>query len=173
MAFSDQTIEPEKIKSLFEAMRWAPSSFNEQPWRVVYATKEMPEAYDRLASLLNESNVWARSAYMLLVFCAVSTFKRNGKSNRHHQYDTGAAAEHLFLQTSALGLIGHEMAGFDHERAHEVLHIPADVAVMAMMAAGYPGDETKLSPENLERQHESRQRNPIDDFAFVGEWQAK
>lgn len=171
VAFSDQPIETEKILSLFEAMRWAPSSFNGQPWRVVYATKDKPEQFERIASLLNEGNSWAKEAFMLMVICSVQNFEYNNKPNKHHQYDTGAGIENLFLQAVSMDLVAHEMAGYDEEKSYELLKIPQDkVKSMAMMAIGYPGDPNAL-PEDLEqRQKGKRERKSIEEVTFEGEW---
>src|SRR2546425_12923585 len=95
-AFSDRIVEPEKLQSLFEAARWAPSSFNEQPWYFVMATKEKPEEHARLLSCLAESNQrWARRAPVLMVSVAKLNFDRTGKPNRHAFYDVGMAAGKL------------------------------------------------------------------------------
>lgn len=174
VAFSNQVIEEDKMNSLFEAMRWAPSSRNEQPWRIVYATKAKSnqEDFDRLASLLDQGNAYAKDAYLLLVICALKHHQYKNKPNRTHVYDTGAAAENIFLQAISMDLVAHEMGGFDIEKSYEVLNIPkAEVTVMAMMAIGYPGDENKLSNEFLEKQKTPRERKLISDFIFKGKWQ--
>ncbi|MDP3975561.1 MAG: nitroreductase family protein [bacterium] len=171
LAFSSDPIEPEKIKTLFEAMRWAPSSYNGQPWRIVYVVQDHPEQFEKLSSLLVEGNAWAKTASLLLLVCAQKNFDHNGEPNKHHQYDTGAALENLFLQVTALGLVGHEMAGFDEEKSYELLGIPREEYVsMAMMAVGYPGDESELNDDLLQRQKAPRQRKPIQELVFAGEW---
>lgn len=171
LAFSSKLIEPEKIQSLFEAMRWAPSSFNGQPWRVIYATQDDKEAFEKLSSLLTEGNAWAKNAYLLLLICAVKDFEHNGKPNKHHMYDTGAAIENLFLQAVSMDLVGHEMAGYDEEKSYEILNIPKDkTQSLAMMAVGYPGEQTLLSEDQIKREQGERVRKPISEFAFKGEW---
>lgn len=170
LAFSSEPIEREKIDRLFEAMRWAPSSFNEQPWRVIYATKDKPEMFEQLSGLLVEGNSWAKEAYMLLVICAIPNFAHNNKPNINHAYDTGAAMENLFLQAVSMNLVAHEMAGFNHDIAHDILRMPEDVAVLAMMAIGYPGDENLLSADLAERQKNERVRKPVSEVVFEGVW---
>lgn len=171
LAFSNKKIEQEKIMSLFEAMRWAPSSFNGQPWRVIYATQDDKEDFERLSSLLNEGNAYAKQAYLLMIICSVKDFEYNGKPNKHHQYDTGAAIENLFLQAVSMDLVGHEMAGYDEERSYEILKIPKEkVKSMAMMAVGYPGDPNMLSEDQKKREAGPRQRKPIEEIAFRGSW---
>jgi nitroreductase len=171
-AISDEKIEQTKINSLFEAARWAPSSFNEQPWRIIYATKENPDQYKKLADLLAEGNAWASNAYMLMLICAKPNFAYNDKANRNHQYDTGAAIQNLFLQATSMGLVAHEMAGFDADRAHEALSIPKDVSVLAMMALGYRGNKEALSSELKSREDKPRERKKVEEFVFEGEWKA-
>lgn len=171
VAFSSKPIEPEKIHSLFEALRWAPSSFNGQPWRVVYATQDKPEQFAKVASLLNEGNAWAKEAFILMVICSVQDFEHNGKPNKHHQYDTGAGIENLFLQAVSMDLVAHEMAGYNEEQSYELLKIPKDkVKSMAMMAIGYPGDVDALSDKLKAYQANKRERKPIEEVAFEGEW---
>ncbi|MFC1616508.1 nitroreductase family protein [Patescibacteria group bacterium] len=170
LAFSDEPIEQKKIDSFFEAARWAPSSFNEQPWRYVYATKENTKQFDTLASLLSEGNVWAKEAFMLMVITAKQNFDYNDRPNKHHQYDTGAATENLFLQAVSMDLIAHEMAGFDSDKAHKILRIPDNVSVIAMMAIGYPGNNKDLDSELLEREEAERKRRKVKTFAYKGIW---
>jgi len=173
LAFSSTKIEQDKIMSLFEAMRWAPSSFNGQPWRVIYATQDDSEAFENLSSLLNESNAYAKNAYLLLLICSVKDFEYNGKPNKHHMYDTGAAIENLFLQAVSMGLIGHEMAGYNEERSYELFGIPKDtVKSMAMMAIGYPGEQNSLSDDQVKRERGKRERKTIDEIAFLGKWKS-
>jgi nitroreductase len=173
LAFSSKPIEKEKINSLFEAMRWAPSSFNGQPWRVIYATQDEREDFEKLSSLLAEGNFYAKKAYMLLLICSVKNFEYNKKPNKHHQYDTGAAIENLFLQAFSMGLIGHEMAGYDEERSYIVCGIPEEeVRSMAMMAIGYPGEQSALTEDQVKREKSPRRRKPIEEIAFHGKWKA-
>lgn len=170
-AISDKKVEQAKINSLFEAARWAPSSFNEQPWKIIYATKENSEQYKKLADLLAEGNAWAKNAYMLMLICAEPNFAHNGKENRNHQYDAGAAIQNLFLQATSMGLVAHEMAGFDAEGAHGALNIPEGNSVLAMMAVGYYGDKESLPPELQAREDKQRERKKIEEFIFEGKWQ--
>ncbi|MFA6522910.1 MAG: nitroreductase family protein [Candidatus Peribacteraceae bacterium] len=173
IAFSPRTIEPEKIATVFEAARWAPSSFNEQPWRYVYALKEDEEERTRLESLLSEGNAWAKEAGLLLISFAKKTFARNGKENMHFLHDLGCATGFLALQLPSLGLIGHQMAGFDRDHANGVLGVPDDFLPGSMMAIGYPGDPTVLPPALQERGKAPRVRRPQSEFAFRGKWTAR
>ncbi len=172
LAFSQEPIEQEKIDTLFEAARWAPSSFNEQPWRFIYTTKENEEEYSKLAELLTDGNSWAKNAFMLLLICTIPTFSRNDKPNKHNRYDAGAATYSLFLQAVDLGLVAHEMAGFDADAAHKALSIPKEVTALTMMAIGYPGDPQELSEELQKRQSAQRSRKEQSEIVFKGGWKA-
>jgi nitroreductase len=148
-AYSAQPIEAEKINALFEAARWAPSSMNEQPWAYIYATKDQPELWNKLAEALNESNrVWAQHAPLLILSMSRKTHLRNGAVNGAAKYDTGAANAFLSLQATQLGLNVHQMGGFDRQRVVENLNIPDTHEPMVIMAIGYPGDAENL-PENF------------------------
>ena len=173
-AFSDEPIEPEKIETLFEAMRWTQSSFNEQPWRLVYATKSDPENFERMASLLMEGNAWAKNAYLLGLGCAMPKLVLTDKPNAMARHDTGAAMNNIFLQAVGMDLVAHEMGGYDHEAAYEVLEIPKDIIITAMIAIGYPGDESKIDPvKQKERFNQHQKRKGLRYIAFKGKWPAK
>ena len=165
-AFSAEPIEPEKIASLFEAMRWAPSCFNEQPWRVVYATQQNQASFQQLSSLLNEGNNWAKNAYMLALVGVYPTFARNGKVNAYAEYDTGAGAENFFLQAVSMDLVAHEMAGFDAEKANVLFQnrFP-DAHVLSMIVVGYPGNREDLPPDLQQREGAERTRKPVAEVA--------
>ena len=174
LAFSDEKIEQEKIKAIFEAARWTESSRNELPWRIIYATKDDKKDFDKLVSFLTEDNfAYAKDAYLLMLICAYPTFPDyNNKPNRAHQYDTGAAAHSMFLQAVGTGLVAHVVGGFDKEKPYQELGIPADVVLMTMMAVGYPGDENKVDPELLKKRYEEhRTRKPLESRFFKGKWQ--
>lgn len=174
LAFSDEVIEQEKIDSLFEAMRYAQSSRNEQPWRVVYATKDDKEGFDKLVSLLTEDNYsYAKDAYLLMLICAWPTHEYKDRPNRTHQYDTGAATQSLILQAVDLGLITHPMGGFDKERPYTELGIPEGTPLMIMLAIGYPGDESKVDPEVLKKRYADHLvRKEVGEFAFKNKWKS-
>ncbi|HMG74581.1 MAG TPA: nitroreductase family protein [Pyrinomonadaceae bacterium] len=170
-AFSDQMVEPEKLLSLFEAARWAPSSFNEQPWSFVLATKQNPAEHARLLSCLVEGNQqWARQAPVLMVSVAKLNFDKTGKPNRHAFYDVGMAVGNLMTQAMALDLFVHQMAGFSPEKVAELYKIPDEFEPVAAIAIGYGGEVEDL-PESLrERELGPRSRKPIQEFVFEGRW---
>src|SRR5713226_3512461 len=124
-AFSSRLIEPEKLRSLVEAARWAPSSYNEQPWAFLVATQDNPEGFQRMLSVLVEGNrAWAKSAPVLMLSVARMSFERNGKPNRHAFHDVGLATANFITQATTMGLAAHAMAGFDVKKSREVFGIP-------------------------------------------------
>jgi nitroreductase len=170
-AFDARPIEADKLRSLFEAVRWAPSSNNEQPWRFIVAGKGQRTAYDRLLACLVEGNrTWASRAPLLVLSVARLNFEERGKPNRHALHDTGMATENLLLQATALDLAAHPMAGFNAEQARADLKIPSDYELIAMIAVGYPGDPTILPDRLKQRELALRERNGVSAFVFAGEW---
>jgi nitroreductase len=137
-AFEDRPVEREKIMTLLEAARWAPSCFNEQPWRFLVFDESNPEAFESARACLVEGNAWARKAPVLLLSTARDNFAKGEKFNRTAQHDVGLATESLMLQAVELGLAAHGMAGFDVERARREFNIPDGFTVLAMIAVGYP-----------------------------------
>jgi len=170
-AFADRMIEPEKLQSLLEAARWAPSSYNEQPWSFIVAAKESPAEYARLLSCLVEGNVrWAQHAPLLMLSVAKLAFERNQKPNRHAFHDVGLAVENLVIQGIDLGLFVHQMAGFHVDRAREVYGIPEGYEPVAAMAIGYLDDLSRLPDDLRERELAPRIRKPLEAFVFSGHW---
>jgi nitroreductase len=170
-AFDDRPIEPEKLRSLFEAARWAPSSNNGQPWRFLAAAKENTAEYDRLFKCLVESNqAWAYRAPVLLLSVAKLQFE-DGSANRHALHDTGMAAENLAIQATALGLVTHQMAGFRIDQARADCQIPEGYEPVAMMAVGYPGDPSLLSDRLRARETQPRVRKPVTEIVYSATWE--
>ena len=130
-----EELDDNTIISLFEAARWAPSSYNNQPWRFIYA-KRNTKYWDKLFNLLAEPNkVWAKNAALLVVVISNKNFEYNGKFSITPQYDTDAAWENLALEASSRGLVAYGMQRFDYEKARNNLEISEDF-VMAMMVIG-------------------------------------
>jgi len=170
-AFADRMVEPEKLRSLLEAARWAPSSFNEQPWSFIVATKQHPDEYERLLSCLVEGNVrWAQHAPVLMLSVARLAFERNQKPNRHAFHDVGLAVENLVIQATALGLAVHQMAGFHVDKARELFSIPDGHEPVAALVLGFPGDPAGLPEDLREREVAPRIRKPLESFVFSGQW---
>nr|WNX93926.1 TdsD2 [uncultured bacterium] len=166
-AFSKSPIEPERISSLFEATRWAPSSTNEQPWVFIYATRDQDELWHKLFGCLNEGNkIWAKDAPLLILSLARKNFTRFSGENSYAMYDLGGANSFLSLQAVELGLQVRQMAGFHHDKTIKLLNIPESYEVGVFLAVGYPGDPQSL-PENLKtRELEPRERIRQQEFVM-------
>lgn len=168
-AISALKVEDEKIHTLFEAARWAPSASNLQPWMYIYATKDDGDARIKLESLLVEGNSWAKNAYVLIVaFGNTKRTKSDGTiaDNYHALHDTGAASAYLALQAEPLGLVAHQIAGFDMAKANELLGVPKTFAPTSMIAIGYPDDPASLAPPLQEREKAPRIRKPQSEFVI-------
>lgn len=166
-AYVDKPIEQEKIQSLFEAARWAPSSVNEQPWTYIYATKDQGELWQKLFETLNENNkTWAQHAPLLILSLARKNFIRNDQPNGSAKYDLGGANAFLSLQATHLGLNVHQMGGYDRQKAKENLNIPDTYELGVLMAIGYPGEPDML-PEHLKlRELAPRHRFLQEEFVM-------
>jgi nitroreductase len=171
-AFDERPVEPAALWSLFEAARWAPSSNNEQPWRFIVATKSDRERdWTRLFGCLAEGNrVWVIRAPVLILSVASLNFEDDDTPNRHAFHDTGLAVENLVLQATAQGLVAHQMAGFDVEKARTDLLIPPGYEPVAMIAIGYPGDPAVLPERLRDREVRPRSRRRIEEWTFFGQW---
>ena len=123
-----------------------------------------------LACLTDSNQLWARTAPLLAISVASLTFSHNGKPNRVAVHDVGAASAMLTIQATAEGLFVHQMAGFDVEKAKTIFRIPANHEPVAAMAIGYPGDVEALPDAVKQRTLSPRQRKPISQFVFTGEW---
>jgi len=164
-------IEPETLGSLLEAARWAPSSFNEQPWNFVVTTQQTRPDFERLLGCLTQFNVeWAQHAPVLMLSVARLLFASNGKPNRHAFHDVGQSMASLIFQATAFGLVVHQMAGFDVQKARQEFSIPEDHEPVAVAAIGYPGDPTNLSDKLQARELAPRTRKPQRQFVFSGTW---
>lgn len=169
LAFNPTPLHEDEIASLFEAARWAPSCYGEQPWRYIYACKG-DDGRENLESLLAEGNSWAKNAGLLIVGFAKTTFDKNGNKNSFDLYDTGCATGFLTLQATSMGLISHQMGGFDAEKANNLLGVPKDFEPAAMIAVGHPGDTKDLSEDLQKRQDAPRQRLPRETIAMRGHY---
>ena len=170
-AFSDRRVDPAIMRSLLEAARWAPSSYNEQPWSFIVATRDDPVEFGRLLSCLVEGNIqWAQHAPVLMVSVARLYFEDDGKPNRHAFHDVGLAVANLIVQATALGLVVHQMAGIFPDKIRELYGIPEGYEAVAGIALGYPGDPQSLPEELRKRELAPRERKPLTEFVFSGRW---
>ena len=170
-AFAPRPVEPEKLASLFEAARWAPSSFNGQPWHYIVATKDDEAGFGRLLNCLRPQNIqWAQHAPVLILAVAELAISVEREPNRHAFHDVGLANENLVLQAVALGLVSHQMAGFFPDEARETYGIPEGCEAITALAVGYPGDPEDLPPDTKARELQPRERRPLSAFVFAGAW---
>ncbi|HUA00659.1 MAG TPA: nitroreductase family protein [Candidatus Aquilonibacter sp.] len=170
-SFESRPVEPEKLRSLFEAARWAASSYNAQPWYFIVATKDDPENFKKVLETFVEFNQgWAKHAPVLVLSVAANKMPHDGSPNRHALHDVGQAAANLSLQATAVGLQVHQMAGILPEKAREIFSIPPDFEAVAGFAVGYPGEPSSLPDALREREHAPRQRRPASSFVFTGTW---
>lgn len=168
-AMTGEEISDEELMSLFEAARWAPSSYNNQPWRFIYA-KRNTKHWDKLFSLMvgfNQS--WTKNAAVLVVVISRKNFEHDNNPSVTHSFDTGAAWENLALQAETMGLVTHGMQGFDYEKAKKELEIPDDYSVEAMVAIGKRGRKEDLPKEMQEREMPSG-RKPLKDIIMEGKF---
>jgi nitroreductase len=156
-----------ELETLFEAARWAPSTYNEQEWRFLYARRETPQWQTFFDLLVEGNQAWCKNAAMLVVILAKKTFTQNGKPNPVHLFDTGAAFENIALQATAMGLVVHGMQGFNFDKARTALHVPDDYDIAAMFAAGHPAEPDML-PQQLRDREKPSGRKPISQIVCEG-----
>jgi nitroreductase len=170
-AFQNRPISESDLCSLFEAARWAASSYNEQPWRYLVATKENPDHFRQLLSCLVEANqLWAKNAPVLVLAVVKLRFSHNNTENLAAVHDLGLANANITLEATARGISVHQMIGIFPDRARNLFHIPQDFEVWTGMAIGYQGDPATLPDPLQERDLTPRQRKPLEQFVFSGEW---
>ena len=166
-ALNGEPITDAEMWTLFEAARWAPSTYNEQEWRFLYARAGRPE-WQTFFDLLAEGNqTWCGRAALLAVILAKKTFSKTGMPNPVHLFDCGNAFENLALQGTAMGLVVHGMQGFDFEKARRSLNVPDDFEVAAMFAVGHPGNPADL-PDHLRKIEIPSDRKPLTDIVAEG-----
>jgi len=166
-SMTGEALNDDDIMSLFEAARWAPSSYNNQPWRFIYA-KRNTEHWDRFFNLLAEGNKnWTKNAALLVVVISRKNFEFNEKPAITHQFDAGSAWENLALEASSRGIVAHGMQGFDYEKAGVDLGVPHDFEVMAMIAIGKKGPIEILPPE-LQEMEKLSDRKPLKEIIMEG-----
>jgi len=171
--FDGQALSVDDVTTLLEAARWAPSCYNEQPWRYLVATSDDTEGFARLKGLLMDGNSWAHQAGALFLGCAKKTFSHDGSPNPYGWYDLGQATLQLTLQAQALGLGVHQMAGFDKGAATEACAIPDDYEPVVMVAVGRNGGADHLNDALKAREGGPRERKDAVDLFFASTFGAK
>jgi nitroreductase len=170
-AFADKAVERKLLRQLFDAARWAPSSYNEQPWRFIVATKDEPQEYTRISQVLGNFNkTWATTAPVLMLTLARNDFEKNQKPNKHAQHDLGQAVSSMSLEATRQDLYLHQMAGILPDKGRELFHIPEHYTPMTMIALGYMGDIEALPEALQEKERSNRSRLSIDEIVFRGQW---
>jgi len=168
-SFADRTVEASKLLKLLEAARWTPSYGNEQPWSFVVAGKEDSAAHQHLLSCLFESNVArARRAPVLILSVVKLNFETDGSRNPYALHDAGRAIANLAQRADAMGLVVHQMSGFDAARARELFDIPSGYAPVSVIAIGYPAVNTPSN--NVAVSRVSQSRRPLQSLIFTERW---
>jgi nitroreductase len=168
-AFADRDVSNDDLRKIFEAARWAASSYNEQPWRY-FLGRRGDATYQKIFDALVEFNQgWAKSAPVLILSVASKKFAQNGNPNYYALHDTGAATANLSLQATALGLHTHSMAGFDHGKARRAFEVPADFDMGAVTSLGYLGEPNTLHDRLRAQETSPRERRPLNEFV-LSEW---
>ena len=166
-AMSGETLNDEEIMSLFEAARWAPSSYNAQHWRFLYTTRGSAHWEKYLGFLVEGNFAWAKNAGLLIVLVSRTTTEPDGNPVRTYSFDAGAAWQNIALQSSAMDLVSHGMQGFDYEKARTELNVPDDYSVEVMIAVGKPGEIDKL-PASAREKETPNSRKPLADIIIEG-----
>lgn len=166
-SMTGEEMQDAELMPLFEAARWAPSSYNGQPWRFIYAKRNTP-AWETLFSLMVAFNQsWAQHASALVVVISKTLFTHNQKPARTHSYDAGAAWMSLALEGTSRGYVVHGMEGFDYDKARQLLHIPDEYQIEAMIAIGKRAPKANLNPE-LQAMEQPGPRLPLTQILMQG-----
>jgi nitroreductase len=170
-SFTGRPVPTDALQSLFEAARWAASSYNEQPWSYIVATKDDPEGFAKVLSCLVEGNQeWAKAAPVVAIGCASLKFSRNNNPNAAALHDLGQASAYLALEATAKGLAVHQMIGILPDRARELFQVPDGVQPLTGLAIGYAGEPGLLPEKIRDRDTGRRPRKPLAEFVFSGKW---
>jgi nitroreductase len=167
-AMTGEAVSDTDLHRLLEAARWAPSSYNEQPWRIVYAKRDTPAFKALFDGLVEFNQLWCTNAAALLVFCCSEKHAHNGETNTAAQFDTGSAWMSLALQASMMNLVAHGMVGFDFEKIAKAVKLPKDHKVIAMAAIGKPGDVSVLPEGGIRDKEKPNSRKALNETTFEG-----
>ena len=168
-AMTGEPLAETELMRLFEAARWAPSTYNEQEWRFLYARPDSEHWSTFFGLLVEQNQAWCDKAAVLGVVLSRKVFAKNGKPNPVNVFDSGIAYENLALQGAAMGLVVHGMSGFDFDRARSELNVPEDYNVNAMFAVGHPGDPADLPEAARDKEHPSP-RKPVEEIICAGKF---
>ncbi len=166
-SFSEKKVDPAKLRRIFEAARWAPSSFNEQPWRFIVGEKG-DDSWDKLYECMVKFNQdWAKSAAVLIMSIGKQSSSKGG-TNKVYQYDVGQSMAYITFQAEAEGLVVHQMGGFSADKARELFSIPEDYVPLTMMALGYQDSPDSLEGDFVKMEKAPRVRKPFGELVFSG-----
>jgi nitroreductase len=168
-AMSGEPLSEKELMTLFDAARQAPSSYNSQPWRFIYAKKETPHWNDFFNLLVDFNKQWACNASVLVIILSRNNFEHNEKYAPTHSFDTGAAWENLALQGCGMGLVVHGIAGFNYEKTKELLSIPDSYSIEAMCAIGKKG-KIECLPQAIQKEEHRREKKPLKDLISEGKF---
>ncbi|OIO54023.1 MAG: nitroreductase [Alphaproteobacteria bacterium CG_4_10_14_0_2_um_filter_63_37] len=171
-AFSDRVIPPETLTALIEGARWAPSCFNNQPWRFVLSRQNGPTR-EAIEAALSEGNAWAKKADTLVVVSCDDAHDCHTGGRHYAGFDAGLAVQNLLLTAFEHGLMAHPMAGFQAEPLSEILGMPPGQQILCLIAIGYPGDPSALSEKDQAAETAPRLRRPWDAIAAFDFFGAK
>jgi nitroreductase len=173
-SFSPRRISDEDLVTLMEAARWAASSMNEQPWRFIVARKENTEAFGRMLESMNETNkLWAKDASVLILTVANQKFSSKDIPNAYAWHDVGLAVGNLSLQAMSMDIYLHQIGGFNHELARNLLTVPEEFQPVSFIALGYRDSADKLPPLLKERELKPRERKPLSDLVYINNFGVK
>jgi len=163
-------ISHEDLALLFEAARWAPSAYNEQPWNFIMVTKHEPELFEQMINLLKDGNKpWAATAFALVLTVASLKATHNDSENFHALYDLGACVANLTMQATELNITVNQMGGFYHEKAREVFHLSENYSPVSVLALGYVPETERFEIHKKERMAQ-RKRKSLGQFVFRNQW---
>jgi nitroreductase len=170
--YSPKPVAAADLNAILEAARWAPSSYNEQPWRYILAQSSDRDAYEKVLSCLVDGNqAWAKHAPVLMIGVVMMTFARNGKPNRAAQHDLGLSAGNICTEATARGLYVHQMIGIVPERVRELYGVPPEAEPLTGLAIGYPGNGADMPEAMRDLDRKPRTRRPVGEFVFADGWQ--
>jgi len=166
----ERTVSSADLRSLFEAARWAMSSYNAQPWRYVVGTRDRsPQIWQQVLDVLLEGNqAWAKYAPVLALGIFERNFEYNGKPNKAAQHDLGAASASLTVEAQAHGLCVHQMIGIDPERARTTFELSDGMEALTGLAIGYPGNNAALVENLRDRDRRPRERKDLSEIILAG-----
>jgi nitroreductase len=167
LAYSPENIEESDLNLLFEAARWAPSSYNEQPWRFYFVTRTNIDKFNKMLSLLAPANSeWASNSSLLIFTTAKTHLSLNGNLNSFALHDTGLATANILLQAESMGLVTHIMGGFNSQETSKILGLDNEYVPVSVIAVGYKGNDSLLSESNKKRANSKRTRKGLSEIAF-------